>query len=160
MGSCSNWGSPSLGPVRMSSRVSLADRGLPGCPWRLFRLQYGRNPRRCQPTTVSGLTRSKDFRQFRQIRESQTQKQQSAVRSRGLGHCHFHTASCCPRARFSRPNSLRHLGEIRRRETENDRLNMEMNFRCTLEKVNSFEADTILANHKRVSNAGQDVPSH
>src|SRR5271157_4429872 len=108
---------------------SLTSRFVPSRPGR-FRLeiqdQKRRNPRRCQPTTVSGLTTSKDFLQFGQTLESPTQKQRSSLRSRGLGHCLFITASCCRRARFSQANSLKRAGKTRRRMTENKSLNMQM----------------------------------
>jgi len=41
--------------VRISSRVSFATHGRPGCPWRTFQVQYQRKPRRCQSITVAGL---------------------------------------------------------------------------------------------------------
>src|SRR5215469_9102331 len=44
------------------------------CGWRLFQLQYSRNPRRCQAITVSGLTIIKADRHSRQSRESQTHR--------------------------------------------------------------------------------------
>jgi len=42
--------------VRINSRVSFATLGLPTCPCRTFQVQYQRNPRRCQSTTVVGFT--------------------------------------------------------------------------------------------------------
>ncbi len=46
---------------RMSSRISFEVRGRPGFPWRDFHFQNTRNPWRCQPMTVSGLTMTADF---------------------------------------------------------------------------------------------------
>jgi hypothetical protein len=46
--------------------------------WRLFQLQYSRNPRRCQAITVSGLTMIRADRQPLQSGESQTHRSRSA----------------------------------------------------------------------------------
>src|SRR2546426_6468229 len=45
--------------VRINSRVSFATLGLPTCPCRTFQVQYQRNPRRCQSTTLLSVSRSK-----------------------------------------------------------------------------------------------------
>ena len=47
-------------------------------------------------------------------RDRETQNQPSALRSGGLGHCLFITASCCHNAKFSTANSLSPAGKTRR----------------------------------------------
>ena len=47
--------------------------------WRLFHLQYSRNPCRCQAITVSGLTMTRADRQPFHNRESQTHNSRSAI---------------------------------------------------------------------------------
>lgn len=49
------------------------------CGWRLFQLQYSRNPRRCHAMTVSGLTITRADRQPLHSRESLTQRSRSAT---------------------------------------------------------------------------------
>jgi hypothetical protein len=65
--------------LRMSSRAPFANAGLPGCPWRLFQVQYSRSPLRCQAITVSGLTMASAECQPDQRRISHVQKSRSAV---------------------------------------------------------------------------------
>jgi hypothetical protein len=55
---------------------------------RLFHVQTNRKPRRCQPTTVSGLTMTSAVRRAVQTRDNHTESQRSAVRSRsGRDRC-------------------------------------------------------------------------
>src|SRR5439155_26440929 len=42
--------------VRINPRVSFSSLALPAYPCRTFQVQYQRNPRRCQSTTVVGFT--------------------------------------------------------------------------------------------------------
>ena len=92
----------------LAAAILLIKARIPGLAWGRplpffleIQVQKRRKPLRCQPMTVSGLTRSKTFRQFGQVHKSQTQNQRSVARSRGRGNCLFITASCCRRARFS-----------------------------------------------------------
>jgi hypothetical protein len=66
-----------------------------------IKLQYGRKSARCQRTTVSGLTSTRDCFQAPQKRRANTQKILSTAPIHGLGCLRF-TASCCRRTRFSR----------------------------------------------------------
>jgi hypothetical protein len=59
-----------------------------------IRLQYSRNPARCQRTTVSGVTTRRDFFQSDQNRHASTQKSLSEGKSVGLACLRFSTASC------------------------------------------------------------------
>jgi hypothetical protein len=67
---------PRCSPKRVSqahpanARVSFANSGLPGCLWRLFQVQYSRNPLRCQVISVSGLTMTRAERQTDQTPKS------------------------------------------------------------------------------------------
>src|SRR6516225_7748191 len=63
---------------------------------------YSRKPARCQRTTVSGLTSTRDCFQAPQKRRANTQKILSTPPIRGLGCLRFSPASCCRRARFSK----------------------------------------------------------
>ena len=63
--------------LRISSRVSRAIAGRPGCPRRTFQVQNKRKPLRCQATTVSGLTMTNAERQSRHIRDSEAQRRRS-----------------------------------------------------------------------------------
>src|SRR5437588_3074819 len=91
---------------KISSRTSADSCFLPTCFLAFeIKLQYSRNPARCQRTTVSGLTSTRDCFQAPQKRRANTQKILSTVPIRGLrgrGCLRFSTASCCRRARFSR----------------------------------------------------------
>src|SRR6201993_3024461 len=85
------------------SRTSADSCFLPTCFLALdITLQYSRNPARCQRTTVSGWTSTRDCFQAPQKRRANTQKILSTAPIRGLGCLRFSTASCCRRARFSR----------------------------------------------------------
>src|SRR2546422_10827796 len=63
--------------VRINSRVSFATLGLPTCPCRTFQVQYQRNPRRCQSTTVVGFTIKSAERHRGQHWDSHTHKRRS-----------------------------------------------------------------------------------
>jgi hypothetical protein len=56
---------------------------------------------RCQRTTVSGFTMTRDLRQELQIRESKTQKSRSAIRISGRLFVLFITVNCWRSTRFS-----------------------------------------------------------
>src|SRR6516225_4483342 len=64
-------------------------------------------PFRCQPTTVSALTRCKARRQGAHSRASATQNTRSFPLSLGTPFRLFSTPSCCRRAKFSRAKSRR-----------------------------------------------------
>jgi hypothetical protein len=81
------------------SRISRLTGGLPG-PLDL-NFQKSLNPLRCQCTTVSGFTMTRDLGQGVQIRESTTQKSRSAIRIFGRLYTRFITANCWRSARFS-----------------------------------------------------------
>ena len=120
---------------------SLTSRSVPDRPGRFgleIQIQKRRNPRRCQPITFAGLTKSKGIRQFGQAPERKTQNQRSVLRSPGLGHCLFITASWCRRARFSKANSLKRPGKTRSRKTEDKSLNIQMNIPCVLVESRSL----------------------
>lgn len=74
-------GAPHLGfarlILRISSMTSPETEGRPRA-WRLFQLQYSRNPFQRQPMTVSGLTTARVDRQPPHKRESQAQSRRSA----------------------------------------------------------------------------------
>ncbi len=83
--------------------TSLDSLLLPTCFLTLeIRLQYKRNPLRCQRTTVSGVTTRRDCFQADQNLRASTQKSLSRGLSLGLGFLRFRTVSCCRSARFSR----------------------------------------------------------
>ena len=82
-------------------RISLDTGGRPGFPRRDFHVQKSLNPLRCQPTTVSGLTITRAWRQPGHRQDRMTQKTLSAFRSDGRGLFRFRTATCCRRARIS-----------------------------------------------------------
>src|ERR1022692_618019 len=63
---------------------------------------YNLNPARCQPTTVSGLTKMRACFQPDQNLRARTQKSLSNARSLGLGFLRFSTASSCRRTKFSK----------------------------------------------------------
>ncbi len=63
--------------------------------------QKSLKPFRCQRTKVSGLTMTRDLRQWPQIRESKTQKSRSALRIFSRLFTRFITANCWRSARFS-----------------------------------------------------------
>ncbi len=92
---------------RMSSRISLGAGGRPGLPRLDFQVQNARNPFRCQPMTVSGLTITSASRQRGQRRERMTQNKRSSVRSHGRRLSRFRIATCWRRARFSRCSDAR-----------------------------------------------------
>ena len=74
---------------------------IPPCGVSDLNFQKSLKPLRCQRTTVSGLTITRDLRQGLQIRESKTQKSRSAIRILGLLFVLFITANCWRSARFS-----------------------------------------------------------
>src|SRR3979411_2177491 len=70
---------------KINSRTSLDSLFLPTCFLTFeIRLQYSRNPARCQRTTVSGVTTRRDFFQSDQNRHASTQKSLSKGKSVGL----------------------------------------------------------------------------
>src|SRR5271155_246732 len=69
--------------LRIRSMTSLDTEGRPR-GWRLFQLQYRRNPRRRQAITVLGLTITSADRQPLHSRESQTHRSRSAALRRTL----------------------------------------------------------------------------
>lgn len=64
--------------LRIRSMTSLDTQGRPR-GWRLLKLQYSRNPLRCQAMTVSGLTITRTALQPLHSRESQTHRSRSAA---------------------------------------------------------------------------------
>jgi hypothetical protein len=76
-------------------------------------VQKRRNPLRCQPMTVSGLTVSKGAHHSDQIRDNQTQNRRSFVLIAGRFWVRFKMASCCRKAKFSRvrPCFLREMAD-------------------------------------------------
>jgi len=92
---------------KISSRTSVDNFFLPTC-FLTFesKLQYSRNPARCQRTTVSGVTTRRDLFQSVQNRYASIQKSLSKGLSFGLACLRFSTVSCWRSARFSR-SSLR-----------------------------------------------------
>jgi hypothetical protein len=66
-----------------------------------FRAQKRANPRRCQATTVAGLTITSVSAHRDQARDRAAQKARSRGHSRGRGVARYRTASCCRSARFS-----------------------------------------------------------
>jgi hypothetical protein len=70
---------------KINFRTSLDSLFLPTCFLTFeIRLQYSRNPARCQRTTVSGVTTRRDFFQSDQNRDASTQKSLSTMPSLGL----------------------------------------------------------------------------
>ena len=85
--------------IRSMSATIPASSG--GRPTRLdLWAQKRANPRRCQETTVAGLT-IRASTQRDQTRESTDQKARSTGCNRGRATVRRRTASCCRRARFS-----------------------------------------------------------
>jgi len=84
-----------LGARKISSRTSVDSFFLP-TRFLAFeiKLQYSRNPARCQRTTVSGVTTSRDFFHSDQNRHASIQKSLSKGKSVGLSCLRFSTASC------------------------------------------------------------------
>jgi hypothetical protein len=75
---------------KISSRTSLVVRFLPTCQRTLeINLQYVRKPLRCQRTTVSGVTMSRDCFQDDQTRRAITQKSLSKSPRLGRGRLRF-----------------------------------------------------------------------
>ena len=72
-----------------------------------FQVQNARNPFRCQPMKVSGLTINSASRQRGQRRERMTQNTRSSVSSHGRRPSRFKIATCWRRARFSRCTDAR-----------------------------------------------------
>src|SRR5262245_27620404 len=91
---------------RMRERISSLTLGRP--PRGLDRQrQYRRNPARCQPTTVSGLTIARTSDQRGQSCRKVVQKKRSQWVSTGRGRFRFKTATCCLSARTSKEVSTR-----------------------------------------------------
>ena len=74
---------------------------IPPCGVLDLNFQKSLNPFRCQWTTVSGFTMTRDLHQGFHIRESTTQKSRSALRIFGRLFVLFITANCWRSARFS-----------------------------------------------------------
>ena len=74
---------------------------IPPCGVLDLNFQKRLNPLRCQWTTVSGFTMTRDLRQGVQIRESTTQKSRSTIRILGRLFVLFITANCWRSTRFS-----------------------------------------------------------
>ena len=72
-----------------------------------FQVQNARNPFRCQPMTVSGLTITSASRQRGQRRERMTQNKRSSVWNHGRRLSRFRIATCWRRARYSRCSDAR-----------------------------------------------------
>ena len=111
---------------RMRSRTSGATSGLPGLPGRLFQVQYRRNPRRCQATTVSGLTMMRAERQPDHRRSSHPQKRRSTSVSRTRPRCDLQsTFIWWRRARISNCKAARVWKQERRvPRNESNRVNI------------------------------------
>lgn len=78
---------------KIRSRTCLEILFLPACFRTLeITLQYNRKPFRCQRTTVSGVTRRRDFFQPDQNRRAATQKSLSSTSSWGRGCLRFRIA--------------------------------------------------------------------
>jgi hypothetical protein len=92
---------------RMTARTSASICGLPGHIGRGSRRQKGRNPARCQATTVSGLTMTRTLLHEGYSRRKRTRNIRSWSRSRGRGFFRLSAPSCCRRARISRPRLKR-----------------------------------------------------
>ena len=101
----------------MSSRISFEVRGRPGFPWQDFHFQKRRNPWRCQPMTVSGLTMTRASFQRGHRRQRKTQNTRSSGRSHGRGLSRFRTATCWRRAMFSSCNVARLRTNLRTKAT-------------------------------------------
>src|SRR6266851_2931210 len=91
-------GAPQIGSSatmrKINSRTSFDNLFLPTCFLSFeIRLQYSRNPARCQRTTVSGVTTRRDFFQSDQNRHASTQKSLSKGKSVGLA---------CPALQYSK----------------------------------------------------------
>jgi hypothetical protein len=72
---------------KINSRTSLDNLFLPTCFLTFeIRLQYSRNPARCQRTTVSGLTTRRDFFQSDQNRDASTRQSDPSI----VGTCDSH----------------------------------------------------------------------
>ena len=79
---------------RIRARTSGAVAGRP-VRWRLFHAQNRRNPRRCQASTVSGLTRTSADRHSIHACDSQAQSSRSTAVRRSRGDRErFRTATC------------------------------------------------------------------
>ncbi len=103
----------------MSLRISFEICGRPDFPWRDFHFQNKRNPWRCPPTTVSGLTMTRASFQRGHRRERKTQNTRSSGRSRGRGLSRFKTTTCWRRAMFSSRNDARLRSNSRMKVTRN-----------------------------------------
>jgi len=93
---------------KISSRSSLLIGFLPThTRCRESQLQYGLNPARCQPMTVSGCTRISTRFHPGQSRRNITLNNLSATANRGCGCLTFNAPSCCRKAIFSNRRSRR-----------------------------------------------------
>ena len=101
---------------RISERTWASTGGRPPLG-RDFHCQNKRNPWRCQPITVSGLTMMMAERHSDQIRDSHAQNSRSRRRSCGRFTERFSTASCWRRARFSTVNCARDTNATRTNAT-------------------------------------------
>src|ERR1700739_4019696 len=136
---------------KINSRTSVGSFFLP--TWVLafeIQLQYSRKPARCQRTTVSGLTSTRDCFQAPQKRRANTQKVLSTAPIRGLG-LRFSTASCCRRARFFRSRLRCDCKQRLSRPSHNPTKILSLRKVC---KLLIPELNRILAMHTRVAIAG------
>ena len=90
----------------MSWRISLWTHLRPA-RWRERQCQYLRNPARCQRTTVSGVTRTREFFNCDQMLLIPIQNSLSKNASLGLCLCCLKTDNYWRRARFSNRRSRR-----------------------------------------------------
>ncbi len=110
---------------RMSARISAVAFGLPARA-RDRHFQKSRNPARCQPTTVSGLTATRTSANRDQMRCRVIQNSRSKRFNRGRGRFRLRRMSCCRKARISKAVSFR-LRKKTRTAARRARMNRSMN---------------------------------
>jgi hypothetical protein len=157
--SSSPWmrGAPHRGLAKLILRIrSMTSRDAEGrpCGWRLFHLQYNRNPCRCQAITVSGLTITSADCQPLQRRESQTHKNRSAILRRGRMPRldRWRTRSWWRRASISACSATR-VRMLRRRTNNSEEMivNMARGTYCeSLFKLNRINENRVLGRDSRV----------
>jgi len=94
------FGDTLLARAAMGSSDRLAARGF-------HHFRQRRNPRRCQPTTVSGFTTTRTSVYLNHSRPSASQNSRSQRPNLGRGLLPLNTPTCCRKATSSRPRSLR-----------------------------------------------------
>src|SRR2546429_3591948 len=116
---------------KISSRTSADSCFLPTCFFAFeIKLQYSRNPARCQRTTVSGLTSTRDCFQAPQKRRANNQKIFSTTSIPGFGCLRFSTASCCRRTRFFQEQAFMRLQTAREQTQQNTTLRKKRSNNC------------------------------